>query len=430
MGETKKLVSNSFIVIVGSLIASVFSYLFNMLMGRFLGLNQYGELTALMSLLVIVSVGGGAVLTIVMRYSGELYARGLYRSLRRLIATFNKFVIAMASVIFLLGVFFSSPIANFLKIGHPMYVIVMFAGLFFGFLIVVNRGALQGSQRFVPLSISSIIESFLKLMLGLFFVFVGLKLLGAIFAIILGTAITYLYTVLPISKLTHIPDNHPENEDFRFDKKEMIKFSLPTTIAAVVLAVSINLDILLVKHYFPSDIAGQYAAISTISKIGLYLLSPIISVMFPMISEKITKGEKHFKILIGATLLTAAGSALMIGAYLVAPGLIVKILYGDKYLAAAFLLAPLGIYVMFYSLINLFANYFIAIKDFVFVSLYVVVIVIQIVMINLAHNSLLDVAKILISTTGLLFATLSVYYLITKRNQIGQYFQGVYGQES
>jgi O-antigen/teichoic acid export membrane protein len=70
VSTTKKLFKGSTIIFIGAIIGGLFSYLFNMLMGRMLGPVHYGELTALLSLSMIVTVAGGAITTVAMRYSG------------------------------------------------------------------------------------------------------------------------------------------------------------------------------------------------------------------------------------------------------------------------------------------------------------------------------------------------------------------------
>ena len=133
----------------------------------------------------------------------------------------------------------------------------------------------------------------------------------------------------------------------------MLSYSWPTLLASILLAVSINLDIILVKHYFPAEEAGLYAAVSTIGKIILYATGPIVSVMFPMISEQTAKKEKHYKIFLLSLTMTLVGALIILGIYVIAPGKVISILYGGTYASLYYLLPQVGVAVLFYALINL-----------------------------------------------------------------------------
>ncbi len=422
----KKLLSGSSIVFVGTIIASFFSYLFNMLMGRMLGPSQYGEMAAILSLLTMLSVGGGAILTVVMRYSSELNALGKNEAIKKLFLVFSRYLIIAALVIFLVGSIFSGGIAYFFSIERPVSIVIGLAGFFFGFPILVSRGILQGLQKFLPLSILNITEMSLRLVLGILFVKIGFAVNGAIGATIIATGIVYLLTLLPLKKLLWQTSSRSKGENYRFDKKELLNYSLPALISSVLLAVSLNMDVLLVKHYFSAEQAGLYAAVSTIAKIILYVTAPIISVMFPMISEHQTKGSKHYQVFLFSLLLTMIGSFIILGAYMVAPAKIIALLYGTGYIGLYSLLPEIGIAILFYSLVNLLVNYYLAIKDFVFIWAFILVIIGQVIAISLWHPSLVAVVRVLISAQALLFILMLGYYFYTKKNQLTSYFRGEY----
>jgi len=418
MNQTKKLLSSSLIVFVGTAFGSVFSYLFNMLMGRQLGPTLYGELTALMSFLAIISVAGGAILTIVMRYSGETYAMRHYAALKRLFLTFSKYVLAFALILFALSLAFIHPITEFLSIENILPVIVGLSSIILGFTILVNKGILQGTQKFTALTTLGIVEMGLRLALGLLFVRLGYQLTGAVGGIVLATAIAYVISFWPIKRLFKEKHQDQSHEEFTFDKKEILKYSLPATISTLMLAIALNSDVILVKHFFSGEQAGMYAAISTIAKIILYLTAPIISVMFPMISEHKAKGESHYKLFLSTLGLTFIGALLVLALYFIAPGFVIKTLYGSAYLPFSAYLPEVGAMVLFYTLINLICNYYLAVRKFTFIYYYAGVLILQIVAVFLFHNTLLEVIKIFIASQALLFVILFALYLYERRDRI------------
>lgn len=429
MEETKKLLSNSSIIFVGTIIGSFFSYLFNMLVGRMLGPVKYGEFSSIMSLIMILSVGGGALTMVCMKYTSDLYATGNFGALKRLIKFFSKYVLILGIVLFGIALIFLGPISRFLSIKNSLPIGIALFNFVIGFLVVINRGFLQGTQRFMVISYTSALETLLRLLIGIFLIKLGFEVAGAMTGVVLATTTVYFVTFLPI--ISFFRKNKAEkNVPYRFDKKEIVHYAIPSLIAATLLAIAFNIDIILVKHYFDPEIAGNYAAISTIAKIIFFATGPVVSVMFPMISEKTAKGDKHYRLFLTSLALTLTGALIILGAYYIAPGTIIKILYGQKYVSFYSLLPQIGFAVLLYSLINLLVNYFMVIRDYFFVMIFSFVILIQIILISQFHSSLEIFAKILIATFSLLFVLLFGYYLIKKKDQLASYFRGTYGDES
>ena len=422
MGETKKLLSNSGIVFAGTIIGSFFSYLFNMLAGRLLGPDRYGEFTALQSLLLILSVGGGALLTVTMKYSSELFTAGRFGALRKLHKIFSRYMLMAAVFLFLVSLVFIKPIGTFFSISQTLPIVITLSGFFFGFLITVNRGILQGSQQFLAVSLVGTLEMFLKLFIGVLLIKIGLGTNGALLGLILATALTYFVTFFPLRRV--LGAKTKEEENFAFDKKEILKYSLPALLSAVFLTVALNVDILLIKHYFGATEAGSYAAISTIAKIVLYATGPIVSVMFPMISEKTVSGDKHYKLFLSCLILTLLGSLVILGVFNAIPGTVIRVLYGASFTGFYYLLPEVGFFALLYALVSLISSYFLVIKNYVFLPIFAGCLILQVALISVSHSDIETVVKILISTTALLFFLLFGYYLITKREQITELFRG------
>lgn len=425
MSSTKKLLSNSFIVFTGMTIGNIFSYLFNMFMGRMLGPEGYGELTVLLSFFMVASVANGAILTITMRYSGELYFSKNYESLRKFYNFMQKNVIYLSLAIVLLLLIFLKPVAAFFSISSWLTLLPVLAAVLFILVLTVNKGFLQGVQRFTAVSYIGAIELILRFVIGFVLVYAGWQIYGALAGITLATILAFIISIFAIKKVDLTAQTNA-NQTAGFDKKEMISYGLPVLISSIMLILSLNMDIFLVKHYFSASDAGLYAAISVISKIILYIGSPVISVMFPMISEQRAKGEKHYKVFLFSLLLTLAVSLLVLGVYSIAPGSVIKILYGTKYTAYYNLLPEIGLAFLFYSLVNLMTNYYMAIKDFAYVWFYAIIMILQIVAVYFWHSDLLTVVRIFIFSFALLFAIMMIYYTIIKRSQIKELIMGNY----
>jgi len=417
MGQVKKLITGSVIVITATVVASLFSYLFNMLMGRYLGPEKYGEMAALMAIIPIITVGGGALSTVVMRYSGEYYHHRAPNALKTFFGRMTQYTILAALALTLVGYCFVPLTQRLLNISEYWPVFITYTYIIFGYLIVINRGLLQGTQRFTSLSITNIAEMVLRLGIGVVLARIGLAVNGAMSGILLATAIVYFFSFIPVTKILRSAKK-TDDQKVLFRKKEIIGYAIPTLISTLLMTLIISLDTIVVKHYFDAESAGVYAAVSTVAKIIMFIATPVITVMFPIITEHRVRGEKHYKILLTSLILTLLGGMIILGIYAVMPATILRILYGERYTGMFQLLPEIGLAVVFYVLVNLLSNYFLAVKQYFFLYIIAAVTLMMGVWIYLNHPSIQYVVRIFIVSFGVAFASSMLYYLYTKRQQI------------
>jgi len=316
------------------------------------------------------------------------------------------------------------PIANYFSIDNLLPVAIAFSGLIFGMVTMVNKGLLQGVQKFSAVSLIGVLEMALRLGLGILLVKIGFAVSGALSAVILATAIGYAATFFPIRKIFKNSHQDKVSKFHLFDKKEIGKYFGPAFLSSLLLIIALNLDVILVKHYFSPADAGMYSAVSAIGKIILYVTAPIISVMFPMISEKTVSGEKHYKLLFFSLMFVIVGALIVLAAYVIAPAKIIGLLYGSQYVSLFYLLPEIGLAILLYSLINLLTNYYLVVKDFRFLWFFLIAVAGLTLAISQFHSSLLLVVRLMILFFGLLFLSMMVYYLLSKRDQIKSTLRG------
>jgi len=423
---TKKLIAGSTILIVGALVSNFGAYLFNMLTGRFLGPERYGEFTTLMSLMAILSVGTGAITTVVMRYTSELDASGNAQGLRHLFYGFTKYTVIASLLVIALGLLLAGPINNFFTIPSRVSFALAVMTVAVSLLTLVSRGYLQGIQKFNQIAIVGIVEIIGRIGFGVLLIYLGFSLAGAIGGVALASLVAYLYTLWPVTKSWRRRPREARHAPRALDKKAVIKYFWSTLVSTALLAILLNLDILFTKHYFNSSDAGVYAALSTIGKIIFYATAPIVGVMFPLITEKQVKGSKHYRILFLTLILILLGSMLILGAYYIFPGTVIRLLYGSSYTKYFYLLPPIGFAFFLYALINTMTNYFLAIKNFWFIPVFALGVVTQITLTVAHHNSFEIVIKIMTGTYALLAVAFMLCYIFLKKKQLARYFRGEY----
>jgi O-antigen/teichoic acid export membrane protein len=430
MSDARKFLANSSVVFAGTMLGNVFSYLFNVSMGRLLGPSDYGRLSVTLSLIGIVSVAGGAVLTISMRYAGELYHQGRFRALAALARSLKSLMFFGSIGLFLICALLAVPIAHFFALGTPGIVVSAATIFLFSLSTMVNKGVLQGAQRFRPVAAVSAGEMGSRLVVGLLLVRLGFSVYGGIFAVVAASAIAYLITLPSYRSVLRLEHTEPAGSSTAVDRKDILSYAGPTVLATVMLTFFLSLDSLTVKHYFSAEQAGLYAAVSTVANIIVYVSAPVLPVMFPMISQKLTTGEKHYKTFLLAFMVTLVGALAVLGLYMLAPTPIMRLLYGPTYASLATLLPLAGMYVFFYTVVNFLANYFLAIRDFSFVWLMGVSIVVQLLLAHSLHGSIEQVIRDLIAGIMLLTLLMLGRYLYLKRTQILAILTGEYGKEA
>lgn len=409
--NVENLIRGGSILFIGLTLVNIGNYLFNLLVGRTLGPANYGIFTALISILSLTGVVSGTITTAATKFASTYKAQANYGKIAYLIKYFNKKGLFIGFAFAIVTIILAKAIANFLNIEEVLPIIFLSLVYLLVFPLAVNRGILQGVENFFQLSINSIIEPFAKIILSLFFIWLGWQISGVILAIVFSIIIVYFLSFYPLKKLL-------KEKAVTIEKKNLWNYSFTTLIALSFSSLLMFSDIILVKHYFDPKIAGLYSAASTIAKIILYGSTPIVTAMFPMIANLQAKEKKHYYLLIQTFLLVTLLTSLALGVFTLLPELSIKILFGREYLDAARYLAGLSLAFFLFSLSNVFINYYLSIRKNVFVWMMFLASFLQILLIVMRHSDIFQIINSLIIAYGVLLLGLSVIYLISKKEQI------------
>lgn len=394
--------SSSLIMILGTNSVNLINYIYHLIMGRVLGPSSYGELAAFFSLISLLSVVPLSFGTVVIKFiAGTKNDQEVSGYLR----WFMKPVLVM-SLLLTIGTLISANfLANYLNTSHYWGIVLIAFSFLFGLPSYLYRSVLQGLIKFPMVVISLVTETSVKLLGGLFFVTIGWGVMGAMsglfLAIIIGCVISYLF----LKKYLYIT---PQKE---IDKKGVISFTLPVLIQTVAMTSLMSVDLVLVKHFFPSFEAGIYAAVSTMGKIILFASAPVATVMFPLVTRRYSRQEGYismFLFSVGATILMISSVTLL---YLFFPEFVMGLLYGNTYFSGIALLVPYAIFTGLLSVINLFINLFLSINHHKVVIFPLIAAMLQLIGINIFHTSIEQVVWVSITVATLLFISLSVYFL-------------------
>ncbi len=401
-----KLLRGSAVVLIGSWGGSVINYFYHLAMGRMLKPADYGILVTLLSLIYLISVPGSVLLAAGTKFASKYNAKNdqsaVASSLRSMLKTVGLLGLALMIPAFLAR----SYLAGFLNIDYPFLIVFFAVYAFFSLLASVPRGYLRGLIKFNAFSAVSFFGPVAKLILGVGLVFIGWGIWGAVGALVVSSCASLL---LALSFL--LPKLRIRNGNGSFQFSEIMEYTIPTIAFLTALAAFYTTDVILVKHFFSPLQAGIYSSAVTLGRIIYFGLNSVIMVMFPLVSEKFEKGERFKDLFKTAFLIVLAGSAIGTLAYFILPNFLVATFFGSAYMQAVPILGLFGLFMALFSLVSLFAQFFLSVHDFSLAAVLSVLAVLQVLLIWFVHNSLRQILLINITIMVLALLVLGGWYL-------------------
>lgn len=394
------LFSGSALMIGGSMAANVINYVYHLIMGRLLGPIDYGSLISIFSILYVISV-----VPISTSFAIVKFISGAKDSRERAIVYhgIKKLLWQMAVIGFIVIVIFSPLIAKFLHINEKLSVVLLGPILFFALITLVNQASMQGVLKFIGSVGPTIVSSASKLVLGVLLVLLGLSVNGAIVGVLLALVLAYWLSVRLKGSL------FTQRTGKKFNLGPFLKYSFPVLVQALAFTSLFTVDIILVKHFLSPFEAGLYAALSTLGKIIFFAVSPVTSVMFPIVSGRKARGERYREVFFASFFLTVFIAIGIVTFYWFFPNIAIGLLYGKDYLAASGQLVWMGAFMATYTASYIVVNFLLSINRTKIVVLPLLAATGQIVGIWLYHGSILQVIQVSLAAMLAMFSGLALY---------------------
>jgi len=400
------LLAGSAVLFIGNMIANVANYLYHLLMGRMLGPSDYGILESLISLLYLMEIPLMTLSVVVVKYVSQFKGEERYKAIGKLYHKLNSQLMLFGILGLICFFLFIPLLAKILRLDNYLWLVMIGLVVFVTIFSGINRSVLQGLSKFFELSLSGVIECLGKLFLSIVFLVIGLKVSGALGAMLIAGVLGYLlskYFVKDKVKKFDLSEN--------LGRRTMIKYSLPIFVSMLSLTSLFSTDIILARYYLTGFDAGLYSALAVLGKIIFFISGPIGMVMFPLISEYKAKEQNYRKIFLQSLGIVALVSAGMSIIYFIAPNFIVSMLYGTDYLKAASSLGLFAVFLSFFSIVSLFVNYYISINKYKLILLTFPAAILQVVFIIIFHQNINQLVWVSVVVLGLLALLLMLYYL-------------------
>jgi O-antigen/teichoic acid export membrane protein len=266
----------------------------------------------------------------------------------------------------------------------------------------VAQGTLQGLQRFTWFGSNLFLSSFLRLAFGMVLVWVGWGAAGALAGGALGSGVMGLVALMPLAYLWPLRTGGGSGLDLR----ELVRYSGGVLLATACFSVLTNVDVIVVKRFFPPLEAGYYSAASTLGKVALWLPGAVSMVMFPKSSFRHASGQDASSIARRSVGVVALLCVPVVLGYFFFPRFFVQLLFGGGYQPSEPLVYVLGLAMAVYAVNNVVVLYYLSIRKQAFLAVIVAVAVCQVGALIMVHGSLTQVVWVVV-TGGLFLLVLS-----------------------
>jgi O-antigen/teichoic acid export membrane protein len=318
--------SGSIVMLFGSVLVAGINFGFNVSMARLLGPALFAQVAAMVTLLMLLSSVSLSFQMVCAKFVARNAAtRGklaVFHDLRRT-AWIVGFAIALGLTIA------RRPIGEYLRMPDSWLLVAFAIGMAFYTPLGVKRGNMQGLCAFAALSRNYVLEATSKLVIAIVLVELGYGVRGAVGAI----------SASIIAAMLIAGPRLPTTVDH--ESAEVIPASFREGMQAIVFFIGQviinNVDIVLVKHFFTSELAGLYAAVALVGRVLYFAAWSIVSAMFPISAA--AKGEDNKHVLYLPLLIVLLMSVSFIAVLALFPGFIIHLVLGEGFRSAEPLLS-------------------------------------------------------------------------------------------
>lgn len=389
---------------VATILVNAGNYLLNLILGRFLGPEKFAEVSVIATGVLMLSFLAVGVQLTAAKFTAGHYISKETEEINSFFKWMRKHVGIISIILGASIIIFSKHIQSYLHFESYIPIIIIGLGIPFYFDMSLKRGLTQGTDRFKALAFTYIGEMVLRFAATFGCLFLALKYAGHLTT----ESISVGFFVSFLAALWLKPNNGKKVETvIPFKNHKLVLQFIGIIIFYEFSQILINnSDVILTKHYFDSTQAGLYAAIALIGRVVFFGTWTIVTLLFPKVIQREKQGLPHLHLFWKSLAITGGFGLIIILACLLAPNLIISILFGSEYLSASSLLWKYAIATTLFACANVFAYYYMSLNKYFPVVLSLIAGVAQVILINTMHGSLEQVIYIQIAIMTVLFLSM------------------------
>ncbi len=346
-------------VIAQNVLALVFTIIF----ARALGASGYGSLAVLVSAYIILMVPGSALQIAVAReVSGERAAglpnvgAGVRQWLRRLAVA--------AVVVSLVAIPLRSVIGAIINVDDLWGAAAIPLTAMLWVILCVERGVLQGFQRYRAVALSIVGEATSRIVFALLLVGVGLDVTGAFLGAALAFLAMALVLLVPLGRELPAPDLVDPAES---PLRELLVGARAPVIALTLLLAMQEVHVIVVKHEVSGDAAGSYAVAAVAAKAIIWIAVGLGMYLVPEAARRTKTGEDARAILVRCLALIVGAGIPMVLIYTAAGRPLLEAVFGEDLTLASGALPWLGLAMVLLACTYLSVQYLLALHRYRFI---------------------------------------------------------------
>ena len=329
------------------------NFVFNVVISRMLGPNQYGALGALLNLVLILSVLlSGLQVAVTTAVAGMEERSEEDLGVSHLVKHFIGIGLVLS-----VGLAVISPlIRSYLHLHSDASVLILVGWCLPSVLIALFQGILIGEHRFGWVAGATLVSTVVgRLLLGVLFVELGFGLNGAIAATTVAQVLSLLVFVIPLRRqLWHLASSSVRRVSLGV--RELVL----STLALAGFWVLASMDTVLARHFLSATASGHYAAASVAGRIALFATGSIATLALPRLSIGAGRSAEA-RTALRWSLVVTFGMGLVVALVLSAvPGLVISVLFGASYSASVPALRVLSFEALALGLLSLLVYYHLA----------------------------------------------------------------------
>lgn len=353
---------HNLIFFIGSLATGALNYLYYPVLGRLLEPAAFGEVQALVSLFlqlsIFLTVLGLVTVNVVANYESD-------EQRNQVVFEFEKLALLVSIGVLIIVAIFSQQLKRFLHFDDTWPFIILMVSIVASVPFMFRSSFLRGQKKFGLASLATLLGAAGKLVLSAVLVIIGLGSAGAIGGIAVAQVIASLHASFYAAKYGLRRGGDTKRlglPNMRVLVPEL-RYGALVLVGSLVITMQYSIDIIVVKHYFDAHTAGLYAGISSVARIIFFLTASIALVLLPSIKIKQKAAHNRQLLFKSLGLLLGVGIPALV-VFMIAPEVVVNMLMGSEYKAYAHLLPHLSLAIFLISVMNLFVSYYIALRRY------------------------------------------------------------------
>ena len=372
-----RLLQSSTLISASVFLAGFISYIFQLMLSKFVSPSEYGTYNVLMSFSGLLGLPITILSISILKQYSIFYEKNDLNKINKLFYLTLKISLILVLIILILFLIFDNFFIGLMKLDSKFlyynFILMHVIGIFFPFLSFF----FQGIRDYLFFSFMNVLNSLIRLIIPVIFIlFITLNINYIIFSSTLASLISTLILFYFIKK----------KSDFSFLK---FSFKLPiqefktyyhqlsfktyarSALVVVSFTLILQIDILIINYYFESVISSSYALASIISKIIFFISSGVNTLILNEASGKNFFNIKTDKYLNFALFFTIFFSSLFcIGSYLFGH-IVIELIYGEEFILARDFVRYLPIAFIPYALIQCYEYYLLSKDKIIFSILFI-----------------------------------------------------------